>query len=109
LGGPLAAIYVVSANFKEMNLQGLEAFSIKIGLLLTIVLLLILFYLPEHIPTSLVWIGYSLCVYLFVQKIQVASISDTPYINAPLKYVCVVTIFGIVLSNLILTIVKAFL
>jgi hypothetical protein len=92
-----------------MNLENLEAFSIKIGLSLTVILLLILFYLSESIPMSLVWIGYSFCVYLFVQKIQVASISDTPYINAPLKYVCVVTIFGIVLSNLILTIVKSFL
>lgn len=74
LGGPLAAAYLIKENYKAFNLPEKGRNALLIGVISTVLLLGILFALPENlidrIPRQLLPLIYTGIVYFIVERYQ---------------------------------------
>lgn len=59
IGGPLAAAYYLSENFKIMGQKNLDTICKVLGLVFTVVLFAYIFQLPEDFPNTIIPIVYS--------------------------------------------------
>ncbi|MCH1918543.1 hypothetical protein L9G15_03740 [Shewanella sp. A3A] len=72
IGGPLAAVYTIKENYRAMNLPELHKASMIYGLLLTVLIFTIIWFLPENFPTIALNLLYIVAVRYWVEKKQIS-------------------------------------
>jgi hypothetical protein len=72
LGGPLVAGYLISENYRVFNEDKKSKMAILIGVFATILLLVIIFMLPDtkKVPTYIIPLAYSWGAYVLVQQLM---------------------------------------
>ncbi len=73
LGGPLAAIYYLSVNFKQLGNDAAKVSTIGVGLLVSMGLILMLFQLPDDFPNLLIPLLYSGAAAAVARQFQVSK------------------------------------
>lgn len=74
LGGPLGGLYMISKNFKQLNKEELASKTLRIGIIVTLVILPSILFLPEAffelIPNSMIPLIYTTIVYFYMHTYQ---------------------------------------
>lgn len=80
IGGPFAAMYFLKSNFDILGKPLLSKITIQIGLAASILLLLVLPFLPENFPNNIIPIIYFVPVVMVVKQHQLTKkeISESP-------------------------------
>lgn len=73
LGGPFAAMYFLKSNFDALEKHDYSKMTIQIGALVSVLLFLILPFLPESFPNNVIPIAYLIPVLLVVKKHQLTK------------------------------------
>ncbi|MBU0913150.1 MAG: hypothetical protein KKF22_11475 [Gammaproteobacteria bacterium] len=73
LGGPFAAAYYVSENFRSMGKAELAKLSIVISVVVSIALFVLVYQLPENFPYTIIPIAYSGLAASVTWKLQVTK------------------------------------
>lgn len=68
IGGPLAAIYFLRGNFTALGMENEAKKTLQIGLALSLLLVLVLPYIPEATPGMLIPLLYFAPVAMIVKK-----------------------------------------
>jgi hypothetical protein len=73
LGGPLAAIYFLKGNFDVLGKEGMSKKTLQIGLAVSLILIIILPFLPEATPNTIIPMLYLIPVIMIVKKHQISK------------------------------------
>ncbi len=72
IGGPLAAVYTIKENYRAMNLPELHKASMIYGILLTVLIFAIGWFLPENFPAIVFNVIYVVAIRYWVEKKQIS-------------------------------------
>ncbi len=73
LGGPLAAIFFLKRNFDTLGKEELSKQTLKIGLVVSLIIIAILPYLPEATPSILIPMLYLFPTIMVVKTFQISK------------------------------------
>ncbi len=70
LGSWLAGSWLLAMNYRRLGDSGSASFSLLLGFLGTVLIFVVAFYLPDDVPSLVLPIAYTLCMYLGVESLQ---------------------------------------
>ena len=73
VGGPFAAVFVLWKNFHALGNRSGATHTLMIGSLFTVVMFLVLPFLPEKFPSYAIPLAYSLGARFFAEKYQMSK------------------------------------
>ncbi|UTW46100.1 hypothetical protein KFE80_04175 [bacterium SCSIO 12696] len=73
IGGPVGLIYFLAANFKAMGREDLRKKTLWLGISLIVVLIIMLPFLPDDVPSTPFTIAYIIIAYQVADKHQMTK------------------------------------